>query len=65
MGRKRYKLNFWDDGRVCNKCKQFWPLECFHKNRTKFLGVESTCKTCVSLRKKIIRMSQDRSSVRD
>ena len=44
MGRK--KLNLWASSKVCSKCKQSIPLDFYHTNKAKPLGVESACKNC-------------------
>lgn len=60
MGRK--KLNLWASSKVCSKCKQDIPLDFYHRNRAKPLGVESACRTCVLFSKRQAYKKNKKSS---
>ena len=34
--------------KICTKCKEEKPLDCFHRNKRKPLGKESRCKNCIN-----------------
>ena len=63
--RKKRKLNFWDNTKICSKCKRSKELSEFHRNKSKMLNCESACKSCTSLTKKkryIEKKNEDRFS---
>lgn len=37
--------------KICTKCKESKPLECFHKNKGRKDGVQGHCKLCVKIAK--------------
>ncbi len=46
-----------DSVKTCTGCGTTKPLRSFHKNRSKILGVESSCRTCVGKQKKRARLA--------
>lgn len=43
--------------KTCTCCGKAKPLKSFHKNRSKALGVESACKSCVGSQKRKVRQA--------
>ncbi len=46
---------FIDGKKRCSKCKQYKPLEEFHKNKSKVGGLSWWCKQCKNKKEKLIR----------
>ncbi len=42
-------LKIKEDTKICTKCKEYLPFECFSKNNKGILGLNSSCKKCVKL----------------
>ncbi len=52
MRKKRSrKFNMWNETKQCSRCKQDLLFKFFHRNQSKYLGIESACRECVSERK--------------